>query len=93
MLEYLLYIANEKIQDKEKKIEPFSAPEQGIGISILIFSLVIGIFCIYLSWRCNTMRNTDLLLKILYAFFAWFFGIFYLIFYFFTNYLGNGCGI
>lgn len=58
----------------------------------LMFSLVISVFCIYLSWTCNTVAKVDTPLKVLYAFFAWFFGIFYLIFYFFNNYLGKQCG-
>ena len=59
----------------------------------LMFTFAISIFCIYLSWTCNTAAKIDTPLKVLYAFFAWFFGIFYLIFYFFNNYLGKQCGM
>lgn len=86
MLEYLGFLAYEKNK------EGFSSGISPESISLLVFSLVLSLFGIYLSWSCNTQSNTDTPLKILYAFFAWFFGIFYLIFYFFYNYLGNRCG-
>ena len=96
MLEYLLYRVNQDSRtgsdsrEKFKNIETF-AMQYDYSIAIFTFALVISLFCIYLSWTCNTVRKTDTFLKVIYAFFAWFFGIFYLIFYFFANYLGNGC--
>jgi hypothetical protein len=86
MLEYLGYLAYNKNK------EGFSSESVGEWIIYLIFSIVISILCIYLSWSCNSSRNTDTVLKILYAIIAFFFGIFYLIFYFFWNYLGDACG-
>jgi hypothetical protein len=91
MIEYLIYVANKNSKEREQKMEAFSESE--FGLSLFIMSFMLSIFCIYLSWMCNTRLNTDVFLKIIYAFFAWFFGIFYLIFYFFVNYVGKGCHI
>lgn len=89
MIEYIAFVGiNNK--DDENLIEKFSSPDQ-TSYTVIIFSFMIGIFCIYLSWTCNTQLNTETPLKVMYAFFAWFFGIFYLIFYFVANYLGTGC--
>jgi hypothetical protein len=75
---------------KQHNIEEF-ASQYEVSLTVFTIAMVISIFCIYLSWTCNTIMQTDTFLKIIYAFFAWFFGIFYLVFYFFNNYLGNGC--
>lgn len=89
MLGYYLYLWNTK-QQKEKK-EGFSEQEENNEYLIaFMFSAVLTVFAIVLSWTCNS--NAPLLLKVIYAFFAGFFGIFYLIFYFFYNYLGKQCG-
>lgn len=74
-----------------KKKEGFSSSGGIEWIFSFIVSVIISVFCIYLSWNCNSSRGTDTGLKIFYAFFAFLFGFFYLIFYFFANYLGRGC--
>ena len=47
-----------------------------------IFSICISIYCVYLSWSCNTKLEINTGLKIIYAFFAAIFNVFYLIYYF-----------
>jgi len=47
-----------------------------------LFSLAIMTLCIYLSWTCNTKQGIDVVMKVVYAFFAAFFNIFYLAYYF-----------
>ena len=47
-----------------------------------LLGLAIMIFCIYLSWTCNTKQGVEVIMKVIYAFFAAFFNIFYLIYYF-----------
>jgi len=47
-----------------------------------VISLIIAIFCIYLSWTCNTKGGVNVIMKVFYAFFAAFFNIFYLIYYY-----------
>lgn len=65
---------------EERKKEPYNrAPKQNIGSQI--FSLLVGIFAVYLSWNCNTVEGVSVPLKVLYAFFAFLFGPLYLIFY------------
>ena len=94
MIEYMLYKLLH-VQDEKQK-ENFivgSSQESSITFTVFIFWMVVGFFGIYLSWTCNTTSNAPTLLKVIYAFFAWFFGIFYLIFYFFVNYVGKGCHI
>jgi hypothetical protein len=46
-------------------------------------SLLIGVFCILLSWGCSADEPTPL--RIFYAFFAFLFGPVYLIYYFFVR--------
>lgn len=89
VLEYYLYDIWQK--NEKKQAEGFSnEPDNSAWVSVFIFSLVMSIFSIYLSWTCNS--NAPTFLRVIYAFFAWFFGVFYLIFYFFYNYLGKQCG-
>ena len=45
-----------------------------------VVSLLIGIFCIMLSWGCSAHEPTSL--RVFYAFFAFLFGPLYLIYYF-----------
>ena len=88
MIEFFVF---QKIaENKHEIIEPFSSDKDATTVAF-VFSLVAGIFCVYLSWSCNTKNGVETPLKLMYAFFAWFFGIFYLIFYFVANYLGTGC--
>ena len=47
-----------------------------------IISAVIGGFAAYLSWKCNTLTETNIILKVIFAIFAFLFGLFYLILYF-----------
>ena len=96
MLEYMLYkLLQVQDKNKNKSQENFyvsSSQESSITATTFVFWVVVGFFGIYLSWTCNSASNTPTLLKVIYAFFAWFFGIFYLIFYYFYNYLGKQCG-
>jgi apolipoprotein N-acyltransferase len=93
MIEYFVFQSlnhTNYVDDWNGLIEKFSSPDDTSSVAF-IFSLMVGIFCIYLSWTCNTSLNAETPLKIMYAFFAWLFGIFYLMFYFVANYLGTGC--
>ena len=47
-----------------------------------IISFAVSVYAVYLSWSCNTAANVNVLLKVIYAFFAFIFGFLYLIFYF-----------
>ena len=44
--------------------------------------IVIGLYCVYLSWSINTLYQTGLLLKLFYAVCAYFGNAGYLIFYY-----------
>ena len=46
-----------------------------------VFGIAIMILCIYLSWTCNTKGGENVIMKVIYAFFAAFFNILYLIYY------------
>jgi hypothetical protein len=48
-----------------------------------IVSILIGLFCIHLSWSCSV--GEVLPQRIIYAFFAFLFGPFYLAYYFFVR--------
>lgn len=48
-----------------------------------IVSILIGLFCIHLSWSCSV--GEILPLRIIYAFFAFLFGPLYLAYYFFVR--------
>lgn len=66
---------------------PAPAPvpkKQWTAFSIIysIISTAVSIYAVYLSWSCNTAADVNVLLKIIYAFFAFIFGFIYLIFYF-----------
>jgi hypothetical protein len=47
-----------------------------------IISFAVSVYAVYLSWSCNSAANVNVLLKVIYAFFAFIFGFLYLIFYF-----------
>ncbi len=47
-----------------------------------IVSVVIGLLAAYLSWTCNTAFGTGLVMKVIYALFAYLFGFLYIIIYF-----------
>jgi len=53
-----------------------------------VVSLLIGVFCITLSWGCSAGQPTPL--RVFYAFFAFLFGPLYLIFYFLVR--ADQCG-
>ena len=61
-------------------------------ILLYIVTFLISIFAAYLSFTCNWkgMIN-NILIKLIFAFFAFMLGPFYLIWYFFVNYLGKLC--
>jgi hypothetical protein len=66
------------------KKEGFVAPGQQLTRTHIllanIVSLLIGIFCIMLSWGCSGNDPTPL--RVIYAFFAFLFGPIYIIYYF-----------
>ena len=43
--------------------------------------LLINSYAAYLSWECNTNNNYPVLLKVLFAFFAFMFGSLYMLYY------------
>ena len=62
------------------------------SILLYIVTFLISIFAAYLSFTCNWkgMIN-NILIKLIFAFFAFMLGPFYLVWYFFVNYLGKLC--
>ena len=52
-----------------------------ISSSTFILMLLINSYAAYLSWECNTNNNYPLLLKVLFAFFAFMFGSLYIVYY------------
>jgi hypothetical protein len=52
-----------------------------IGSLTFLLMLLINSYAAYLSWDCNTNNNYPLLLKVLFAFFAFMFGSLYMIYY------------
>lgn len=52
-----------------------------LGIIGFILNLLASILAVYLSWSANTMIDTNLLLKVLFAIFAFFGGWAYLLYY------------
>ena len=52
----------------------------------MIIGIAIGIFAVYLSWKCNTKFNYSLWLKVLYAFLAYIFGLVYIVLHFIFRY-------
>jgi len=63
--------------------ENFSTTKSSSSVSIgNIIALLIGIYSAYLSWSCNSAEGTNIIFRIIWAFFAFIFGIFYLIFYY-----------
>ena len=61
-------------------------------ILLYIVTFLISIFAAYLSFTCNWKGMIDnILIKLIFAFFAFMLGPFYLVWYFFVNYLGKLC--
>jgi hypothetical protein len=46
-----------------------------------IIGIIIGFYCVYLSWNCNTNQGYSVFAKVIFAFFAYGFGFLYLIYY------------
>ena len=59
------------------------ANDQNMAWNIIgwIVSIVIGIFAFYLSWQCNTALGYHVVVKVIFAVFAFLFGLIYLILY------------
>lgn len=53
-----------------------------IDILNLILSIILGFIAFYLSWSCNTALNYHILIKSIFAIFAFLFGFVYIILYF-----------
>ena len=63
---------------------PPNTSKTTISLSVIssLLGLAIGLWAVYLSWTCNTAGNVDVILKVVYAIFAFIFGLFYILFYF-----------
>jgi CHASE2 domain-containing sensor protein len=62
-----------------------AAPTKQMTAFRIIYSIIsfaVSVYAVYLSWSCNSAANVNVLLKVIYAFFAFIFGFLYLIFYF-----------
>lgn len=62
-----------------------TAPTKQMTAFRIIYSIIsfaVSVYAVYLSWSCNSAANVNVLLKVIYAFFAFIFGFLYLIFYF-----------
>lgn len=56
------------------------------GVVSFVISILIGLLAVYLSWRCNTSMDYNIILKVIFAVFAWIFGLFYIIMYMIFRY-------
>lgn len=75
------------------KKESFETDKESSTIGTIVGLLVswsIGIYAIYLSWKCNTKFDVSTGGKVFFSFWAWFFGLFYLIYYFIVK--RTSCG-
>jgi hypothetical protein len=68
------------VYEKEKENKEIVKKTEVIS-SFNIISFIISCFAVYLSWTCNTAVGVHLVLKLIYAFFAFVFGFIYLIYY------------
>lgn len=70
--------------DAKTAVTPVPAPTPAKETSILvqIISIAVGCLAAYLSWTCNTLTETNVVLKVIFAIFAFLFGFIYLILYF-----------
>jgi hypothetical protein len=59
---------------------PPPAPPKRSWLSFVI-STAIGAYAAYLSWQCNTLTETHIVLKVLFAIVAFAFGLLYLLLY------------
>ena len=61
-------------------------------VLLYIVTFLISIFAAYLSFTCNWKGVVNnILIKLIFAFFAFMLGPFYLVWFFLVNYLGNLC--
>ena len=61
-------------------------------VLLYIVTFLISIFSAYLSFTCNWKGVVNnILIKLIFAFFAFMLGPFYLVWFFLVNYLGNLC--
>jgi|688.fasta_scaffold319786_3 hypothetical protein len=67
----------EETQSINYKVRTFF--KQNILGTVLYFA--VSAFCVYLSWNCSTKEGLDVVMKVIYAFFAAIFNVFYLIYY------------
>ena len=51
------------------------------NIAGTLMYLAVSIFAVYLSWNCSTKEGLDIVMKVIYALFAFIFNIFYIIYY------------
>lgn len=71
--------------DTKTAVKPTPKPSKEVSILIAvvqIISIAVGCFAAYLSWTCNTLTETNIVLKVIFAIFAFLFGFIYLIIYF-----------
>lgn len=81
-----LYRKYQEVQasKKEETFEDTAATPTASMTSYLVssvFSILLGMIAVYLSWSCNTEAGINTGLKVVYAFFAFIFGGIYLLFY------------
>ncbi len=74
--------SNKEFFQDEKEDAKTNKFESIFIIMIVVISLSISVYAVYVSWKCNTAMKMGLPFKILYAIFAYVFGFIYLIFYF-----------
>ena len=80
---YLINIINDYINNNLNKNKEHYIVEHFSDYKKYFYSLVwfcINCAAVYLSWNCNSNKNLNLGLRIIYALIAYFFGIFYIIF-------------
>lgn len=79
-----MHAVHTKYTPLKQNIKMMLTGDTSDGGSIISTIMYYALFALaaYLSWSCNTKEGVEVLLKVLYAFFAGVFNIFYLIYYF-----------
>ena len=83
----------DNIRKLESLIKPITVINEWnmASVTYVIFFVIIGIVCFFLSYRCN-QEDTPVGMKILFALLASFWNVLYLLYYIFTVYiLGMTC--
>jgi hypothetical protein len=77
------------VQSRNKKdMEHFNKTGVTIvGIVWWLISFLISVYAVYVSWNCNTASDVNVILKTIYALFAFMFGWVYLL----IHYIFSSC--